>query len=138
MVQTRSKPTVLKVKRRQYSIEDKQQMVTLWLLGHSFRSIGRTFDPPVAPGTIKGIIAKWEETGKVRNKSQTGRNCLLNDEALKELEQLVKKDGDTRRQPTNEITAALNTELDIKVSERTVRRALKKTGLGCHPAVVKP
>ena len=74
-------------------------MVTLWLLGHSFRKIGQTFDPPVAPGTIKGIVTEWEENGKVRNKPQTGRKCLLNDEALKELEQLITKDGDTRRPP---------------------------------------
>jgi hypothetical protein len=73
-------------------------------IGYSFRAIGQTVDPPVAPGTIKGIIIRWEGTGNVLSKRHTGRNCILNDEALKEFEQYVLKDGDTRRQPVKEIT----------------------------------
>lgn len=57
---------------------------------------------------------------------------------MKKLEELIIKDGDSRRQPLSEITESVKIEMDVNVSKRTIRRAIKKTGLKNHIAVVKP
>ena len=44
------------------------------------------------------------------------------------------KDAESRRTPVENITA----KLDMDVSTKTVRRAIKKIGISYHPAAIKP
>lgn len=141
MVKTRSEievPETKGSKTREYDEQERAFIVAWRLSGMSLREIGRKFHPPIAPSVVKAIIDKYQENGNVRNKPRSGRPSKLDDETVEKLKKQVTKDGDSRRQPLAEITRSLNVELEKEISTRTVRRGLKKAGLGSHIAVVKP
>lgn len=140
-METRSHPeskTKRSTKTQEWDIETRMTIVNLHWSGMSLRKIGKCFDPPIAHTTVKSIIEKFEETGSVRNKPRPGLSGKLNDDHLQYLKKSICKDDESRRGAIKDITDRINEELNIDVSERTIRRAIKKTGLKNCPAVVKP
>jgi len=113
-------------------------VIACWLKGDSIRSIGKQMFPPLSYSTVRNIIMKFQETGSVKNRPRCGRPPKLKPEDIEVLKHSVLEDRETRSEPLSIITEKLNNTLEISVSQKTVRRALKKVGVKCHPAVVKP
>jgi transposase len=106
------------------------------LKGDSYRSIAKQTD--LSYSTVRAIWIKYEETGTVKNKPRCGGPKKLEPEDLEVLKNSVLQDRESRCESLSIITEKLNNALDISISQSTVRRALKKVGIKCSPAVVKP
>lgn len=122
-------------KTKEHDIEARSMVVACWLKGDSFRSIGKQLILPYS--TVRNIIVKFQETGSVKNKPRCGGPRKLTADDIDVLEHSVLEDRESRCEPLADITKKLN-NAGSSVSQTTVRRALKKAGIKCHPAVVKP
>jgi transposase len=107
-----------------------------WLKGDSYRSIGKQLR--LAYCTVRNIVLKFQETGSVKNKPRCGGPQKLKTEDVEMLKHDVLQDRESRTMPLADITMKLNSMLTTDVSQTTVRRVLKKEGIKCHAAAVKP
>lgn len=125
-------------KKSELDVETRAMIVAWRLTGMSLAAVGKIFDPPISKATIQSVFKKFEETGSVRNKSRSGRPGKLNEEHLEKLKEKVLHNDESRREATRDIMDYLNDDLNLDVSHRTTRRAIKATGIKSCPAVVKP
>jgi transposase len=119
-------------KECEWSQETRNFIVAWSIMGMSQRAIAKELDIPRT--TVQSIIHKYDRTGTVENKPRPGRPPKLDARALRRLDWLVTKNAEARRAPLAEITEELNAD----VCERTVRRGMKKIGINCRPAAIKP
>lgn len=110
--------------------------IMCWLKGDSYRLIGQQLG--LAYSTVRNIVLKFQETGSVKNKPRCGGPQKLKAEDVEMLKHDVLEDRESRTMPLSDITMKLNSMLTTDVSQTTVRRTLKKQGIKCHAAAVKP
>jgi transposase len=92
----------------------------------------------LAYSTVRNIVLKFQETGSIKNKPRCGGPQKLKAEDIEMLKHDVLEDRESRTMPLFDITMKLNSMLTTDVSQTTVRCTLKKKGIKCHAAVVKP
>ena len=106
------------------------------LKGDSYHAIGKQFG--LAYSTVRNFVMKHQETGSTKNKPRCGGPQKLKAEDVEMLKHDVLEDRESRTMPLADITMKLNSMLITDVSQTTVRRTLKKQGIKCHAAAVKP
>lgn len=105
--------------------------------GDSARAIARTLGR--SKTAVVDIIARYKETGSTEPKSRTGRPPLLNTPDRSRLKTLVTSDIEkNRRLCLSQVTTLWQTREDQVISEKTIRRALHKTGLNSCASRNKP
>jgi transposase len=124
------------VKRREHDIEIRSMAIMCWIKKDTLHSIAKQTGLP--PSTVQSIISKFKKTGSTENLARSGCPPKLNTEALIMLKDNVLQDRESHTMSLVDITATLSNTLSTNISQKTVRRALKKQGINCHPAVVKP
>ena len=135
-MQTRSQTQRLSTKTHEHDIETRSMALMCWLKGDSYRSIGQQLG--LAYSTVRNIVLKFQESGSVKNKPRCGGPQKLKAEDVEKLKHDVLEDRESRTLPLADITMKLNSMLTTDVSQTTVRRTLKKQGIKCHAAAVKP
>jgi len=119
-------------KSGEWSQETRMRIVAWREIGLSEYEIAKKLG--MTRGTVHSILRKYSQTGTTKNLSRSGRPPKLNARDLRFLGRLVTRDAESRRTPVENITK----KLDKDVSTRTVQRAMRKIGISCHPAALKP
>jgi transposase len=89
--------------------------------------------------TVYKVLKQHRETGSVSPKKHTGRPPLLTSSALQELKNFVQDDKeDNRRLSTTQLANVWSLRLGKPISAITIRRNLKRLGLGAHVPRKKP
>jgi len=122
--------------RTEHDIEKRALVIAFYKRGDSLRNIGK--ETNMAYSSVRNIVVKYKETGLLKNKPRCGGPTKLKTEDLEVLKNSVLEDRESRCEPLSAITKKLNNTLSISISQTTVRRALKKIGIKCCSAVVKP
>jgi transposase len=135
-MKTRSQTQKSSTKTHEHDVETRSMALMCWLKGDSYRSIGKQLG--LAYSTVRNIVLKFQETGSVKNKPRCGGPQKLKAEDVEMLKHDVLEDRESRTMPLADITMKLNSILTTDVSQTTVRRVLKKQGIKCHAAAVKP
>jgi transposase len=123
-------------KTKEHDTETRSMALTHWLKGDSYRLISKQMG--LAYSTVRNIVLKFQETGSIKNKPRCGGPQKLKAEDIEMLKHDVLEDRESRTMPLFDITMKLNSMLTTDVSQTTVRRTLKKQGIKCHAAAVKP
>jgi transposase len=135
-MRTRSQTQRTSTKTHEHDVETRAMAVMCWLKGDSYRMIGKQMG--LAYSTVRNFVLKYQEAGSVKNKPRCGGPQKLMAEDVEMLKHDVLEDRESRTMPLADITTKLNNMLTINVSQTTVRRILKKQGIKCHAAAVKP
>lgn len=135
-MKTRSQTQRTSTKTHEHDVETRAMAVMCWLKGDSYRMIGKQMG--LAYSTIRNLVLKYQEAGSVKNKPRCGGPQKLKAEDIEKLKHDVLEDRASRTMPLADITMKLNNILTTDVSQTTVRRTLKKQGIKCHAAAVKP
>jgi transposase len=122
--------------RTEHDIEKRALVIAFHKRGDSLRNVAK--ETNLSYSTVRNIIVKYKETGLLLNRPRCGRPTKLQSEDLEILKNSVLEDRESRCEPLSIITEKLNDTLSISISQTTVRRALKKVGIKCCSAVVKP
>ena len=123
----------MKTRGKDLTSFDKGRIIGFHQSGKTTREISTETDINVR--TIQRIIARWKKDGEpCSSRANCGRNKILGDRDRRVLKRLVKKN---RRSSTQIITSKF-CEGPKKVSQRTVRRELKKMNLGKRNPIRKP
>jgi transposase len=89
--------------------------------------------------TVYKVLKQHRETGSVSPKKHTGRPPLLASSALQELKNFVQDDKeDNRRLSTTQLANVWSLRLGKPISAITIRRNLKRLGLGARVPRKKP
>jgi len=76
----------------------------------------------VAPSFVTKLLKQYRETGDLNPKPRSGRPRTLKEEQLQVVEALVEAQNDIT---LGELCAALNQQLNVTVSEPTLRRVMQ-------------
>lgn len=126
----------LLTKRSEHDIETRAKAIAFRSEGYSYRLISKKLGLPHT--TVQGIISKYQKIGLIKNKIRCGRPQKLQAEDMERLKNNVLENRESRIMSLTGITAKFNSTLAINISERTVRRVLKKQDVKCHVAAIKP
>lgn len=121
-------------KTHEWDHETRIRVVVYHELNMSYRKIGDMFNPPLSHSTVQTIIRNYKANGSAENKPRTGRPPALDGRDKRHIQNAVLKNSDTRRAPLKELAEDLN----LNVSDFTIRRAMKAMSINAHPAAVKP
>ncbi|XP_076057808.1 uncharacterized protein LOC143035116 [Oratosquilla oratoria] len=90
----------------------------------------------VSRGTVSKVMTAFERKGKTSSaKHRSGRKLKLSESDRRTLNRIVRKD---RKTTASKITAELNEHLQNPVSQKTVRRELRKFRFHGRAAIRKP
>lgn len=115
-------------KVKEISRDLRERIVNAHKAGQGYTCISKRFQ--VSRSGVRGIIQKFKATQSVKNKIGRGRKRLISKTLERKLARDVTKD------PRTTAKALVNdlTKSGIEVSEKTVTRALHRSGLrGCRP-----
>lgn len=135
-MKTRSQTKPSSTKAHEHDLETRSMALAYWLQGNSYHVISKLME--LSYSTVRSIILKFQETGSIKNKKRDGCPKKLKNEDIKLLKQNVFQDRESRTMSLRDISTKLNSMIETKISQTTVRHALKAQGIKCHPAAIKP
>lgn len=120
-------------KGKETSVEERTVIVRAYCQGKSYRDIADLMDRPLS--TIKSIISRYGKNGFVTNKKRTGCPKKLTE---REERQIVKEMELNPRMSVPKLNGGFRNQSGTVVSDETVRRTLRTSGLNGRVAANKP